>query len=141
MNVRDSFTLVEAFDNADIYTVDNASVVVIEATNTYLPIGEFKKVFGKAEQVIQKQAIQKTVFDKRKLTVFHQPSMEWYFVTWKESLFDLGTRTHRKLLPDDFAFRQSVKIGRAKIRTKYPELRTDQMDIQYTESLEEAIYH
>lgn len=141
MSVRDSFKLVKAFDYADIYVVDNASVLVIEATNTYLPIDEFKKVFGKAEEVVQKQAIQKTVFDKRKLTVFHQPSMEWYFAIWKESLLDLGTKTHRKLLPDDFAFRQSVKIGQAKIRTKYPELRIDQMDIQYTESLEEAIYH
>lgn len=141
MSVKDSFRLVQAFNHADIYTIDDTSVLIIEATSTYLPIGEFKRVFDRAEEVIREQSIRKTVFDKRKLSVFHQPSMEWYFATWKEVLMDAGVRTHRKLLPDDFAFRQSVKIGRAKIREKYPELRTDHMDIQYTESLEEAIYH
>ena len=141
MSIRSSFTLVQAFDHADIYTVDDTSVLMIEVTGTYLPINEFKQVFSKAEQLVQQQVVEKIVFDKRKLSVFHQPSMEWYFAIWKETLFDLGTKTHRKLLPDDFAFRHSVKIGRAKIREKYPTLRTDQMDIQYTENLKDAIYH
>ena len=141
MSIRNSFTLVQAFDHADIYTVNDTSVLMIEATGTYLPIDEFKQVFGKAEQLVQQQVVEKIVLDKRKLSVFHQPSMEWYFAIWKETLFDMGTKTHRKLLPDDFAFRQSVKIGQAKIREKYPTLRTDQMDIQYTENLKDAICH
>lgn len=114
-------------------------VLIVESTNTYIPINEFKKIFTKAAEVVQERGIQKVIFDKRKLEVFHQPSMEWYFTSWKESLLDHGMNTHRKLLPNDFTFRQSVKIGRMKIHEKYPELRTAQMDIRYTEDLEEAI--
>lgn len=139
INVRDSFQLIQAFNYADIYAVTDRPVLIIEATRSYIPIDEFKKVFVKAEEVVRERAIQRVVFDKRKLEVFHQPSMEWYFTTWKELLLDLGMKAHRKLLPEDFTFRQSVKIGRMKIHEKYPDLRTRQMDIRYTESLEEAI--
>lgn len=139
MEVRNSFKLVQAFDHADLYVVEDQPILVIEATNAYIPIDEFKKVFTKAEEVVREQSIQKVIFDKRKLQVFHQPSMEWYFSTWKEKILDLGMTTHRKLLPEDFTFRQSVKLGRMKIQEKYPDLRTDQMDIQYAESMEEAI--
>ena len=138
MEVRDSFKLVQAFEHADVYILEQP-ILVIEASSTYIPIGEFKEIFAKAEEVARQQPIQKVIFDKRKLEVFHQPSMEWYFSNWKETLLDMGMKTHRKLLPDDFTFRQSVKIGRMKIHEKYPDLRTDQMDIQYAESIEEAI--
>ena len=139
MSVQDSFKLIQAFDYADIYVVENQPTLVIEATSAYIPINEFKKIFAKAEEVVQKDSIQKIVFDKRKLEVFHQPSMEWYFTTWKEALLKLGVKTHRKLLPDDPTFRKSVEIGRMKIYEKYPNLHTGQMDIQYAERLEEAI--
>lgn len=139
MEVQDSFKLVQAFDHADIYVSEDQSALIIEATHSYIPIEEFKKIFTRAEEVVQEQPIQRVVFDKRKLEVFHQPSMEWYFTTWKESLLKHGVRIHRKLLPKDPTFRQSVKIGRLKIQEKYPDLHTQEMDIQYTESLEEAI--
>ena len=139
MEVRDSYRLVQAFDYADVYLLKDQSILVIEATSTYIPIDEFKKVFAKAAKVVEEHKVQKVVFDKRKLEVFHQPSMEWYFTTWKEELLGYGMKTHRKLLPSDFAFRQSVKIGKMRIAEKYPDLRTNEMDIQYTESLEEAI--
>ena len=134
-----SYTL-QAFGHADIYLVKDQSILVIEATSTYIPVDEFKKIFEKAAVAVQENKIQKVIFDKRALEVFHQPSMEWYFTAWKEEVLDHGMKIHRKLLPNDFAFRQSVKIGRMRISEKYPDLRTDEMDIQYTESLEEAVY-
>ena len=140
MEVRDSYQLVQAFGHADIYLVKDQSILVIEATSTYIPVDEFKKIFEKAAVAVQENKIQKVIFDKRALEVFHQPSMEWYFTAWKEEVLDHGMKIHRKLLPNDFAFRQSVKIGRMRISEKYPDLRTDEMDIQYTESLEEAVY-
>ena len=139
MEVRDSYQLVQAFGYADIYLVKGQAILVIEATSTYIPVDEFKKIFAKATVAVQENQIQKVIFDKRALEVFHQPSMEWYFTAWKEELLDHGMKVHRKLLPNDFAFRQSVKIGKMRIFEKYPDLRTDEMDIQYTESLEEAI--
>ena len=139
MEVRDSFKLAQAFDHADIYVVEDQPILIIEATDVYLPIDEFKKIFAKAEEIVREKGIEKIIFDKRALQVFHQPSMEWYFTTWKEALLALGVKTHRKLLPDDPTFRKSVEIGRKKIYEKHPDLHPGQMDIKYAESLEEAI--
>ncbi len=139
MEVRDSYQLVQAFDYADMYLLKDQPILVIEATSTYIPVDEFKKIFTKATVMVQENEIRKVIFDKRTLQVFHQPSMEWYFTAWKEKLLDHGMKVHRKLLPNDFAFRQSVKIGRMRISEKYDNLRTDEMDIQYVESLEEAV--
>lgn len=139
MEARETYRLVEAFDYADIYLVEHQPVLVVEATSTYIPIAEFKNIFTKAVAVVQENEVHKVVFDKRALEVFHQPSMEWYFSTWKEELLDHGVKVHRKLLPNDFSFRQSVKIGRMRISEKYNNLRTHEMDIQYVESIAEAI--
>lgn len=139
MEARDTYRLVEAFDYADIYLVEHQPVLVVEATSTYIPIAEFKEIFTKAVAVVQVNNVHKVVFDKRTLEVFHQPSMEWYFSIWKEELLDHGVKMHRKLLPSDFSFRQSVKIGRMRIDEKYDNLRTHEMDIQYVESIAEAI--
>lgn len=139
MEVQDTFKLIQTFNYADIYVVEDQPILIIEATNTYIPTDEFKKIFAKAEEVVRQESIQKVIFDKRRLEIFHQPSMEWYFTTWKETLLELGVATHRKLLPNDPTFRKSVEIGRMKIQEKHPDLHTSQMDIQYAESLEEAI--
>lgn len=139
MEVRDSYQLVQTFDFADLYLLKNQPILVVEATDSYIPIEEFKKIFAKAAEAVRENKVQKVIFDKRELTVFHQPSMEWYFTDWKEEMLNEGMKTHRKLLPSDFAFRQSVKIGRMKIAEKYTNLRMDEMDIQYVESLEEAV--
>ncbi len=139
MEIRDAYQLVQSFSYADVYLLKEHATLAIEATSSYIPIDEFKKIFEKAAKVIEDRKVQKVIFDKRKLEVFHQPSMEWYFTSWKEELLGYGMKTHRKLLPNDFVFRQSVKIGRIRIEEKYPDLRIDEMDIQYVESLEEAV--
>jgi hypothetical protein len=100
---------------------------------------QFKETFNFIGELVKKEKITKLVFDKRKLSVFHQPSMEWYFVEWKEKMFDLGLKTHRKILPNDEVFRQSVKIGREKINIAHPNGKFKLMDIAYSESLEQAL--
>lgn len=133
-------SLEKAFKHANIQRVsDQPSIMIVEATASYIPIEEFKAIFNYIGGSIAKQPVAKLIFDKRKLTVFHQPSMEWYFVEWKEKMFDAGLRTHRKILPHDEVFKQSVKIGRDKIRQIFPDGKYTQMDIQYAETLEEAI--
>ena len=66
-------------------------------------------------------------------------SLKWYFVDWKERMFDYGLIRHVKILPQDEVFRQSVKIGRNKINEAYPNGRFHKMEILYAESFEEAI--
>lgn len=135
-------TLIERrrFRNAVVFTVsDEPTIAVVEATTAYIPIEQFKEIFNFISELVTNDKITKLIFDKRKLEVFHQPSMEWYFVEWKEKMFHAGLRTHRKLLPKNEVFRHSVKIGRDKICEAFPEGKFHQMDIAYAETLEDAI--
>lgn len=135
-------TLIEEkkFKHATVYTVAmSPTIAIVEATANYIPLDPFKEVFNFIGELAAKRRITKLIFDKRKLSVFHQPSMEWYFIEWKEKTFDLGLKTHRKILPIDDVFRQSVRIGREKINKAYPTKKFNAMDIQYFESVEEAI--
>lgn len=127
------------FERAKVYISQEHSSAVIIATDTYMPIEEFKETFHKAGAVIAEHQLTKLVFDKRNLSVFHQPSMEWYFVEWKGEMAKIGLVTHRKLLPQDSVFRQSVKIGRAKIDRDYPDHAYHQLDIGYAEDMKQAL--
>ena len=128
------------FKHATIYLLPlQPHVAVVEATANYIPLEQFKEIFTFIGELASKKRISKLIFDKRKLSVFHQPSMEWYFVEWKEKMFDAGLKTHRKILPQDEVFRQSVRIGRDKINKAYPLKKFNEMDIQYAQSIEEAL--
>ena len=128
------------FRHASIYLLQHEpTTAIVEATANYIPLDQFKEIFNFIGELTVTRKITKLIFDKRKLSVFHQPSMEWYFVEWKEKMFDAGLTTHRKILPQDDVFRQSVRIGRDKINKAYPTKKFQQMDIQYAENLEEAI--
>ncbi len=139
-NTTNELVLYKAIKHARIMLVENhPEIVVLEATSTYIPIGQFKEIFAVITDVVKEKQITKLIFDKRKLKVFHQPSMEWYFITWKEEMYDLGLRTHRKILPADAVFRHSVKIGREKIKTVFPDGKYTLMSIEYAETIDEAI--
>lgn len=128
------------FKHATVYLVkDHQHVGIVKATATYIPFDQFKEIFAYIGQLTAAEKITKLVFDKSALSVFHQQSMEWYFVEWKEKMFDLGLKTHRKILPSDEVFRQSVKIGREKINKNHPNGKYKLMDIKYAESVEDAI--
>ncbi len=128
------------FKHAIVYTVANSpKTAIVEATANYIPLEPFKEIFTFIGDLAKKKNLTKLIFDKRKLTVFHQPSMEWYFIEWKEKMFDQGLKTHRKILPTDDVFRQSVRIGREKINATYPEKKFNLMDIQYAETVEAAL--
>jgi hypothetical protein len=132
--------VVKDFKHASISIAEGPAVVaIVEAKTEYIPIGDFKKIFEAIGEVVKERKVTKLVFDKRNLTVFHQPSMEWYFTEWKEQMFELGLKTHRKILPTNDVFRQSVKIGRDKISKTFPAGKFHQMDIGYAETLEDAI--
>lgn len=139
METQDRLDLQEEFKHCDLFLVEHKPILIIKATDTYIPIEEFKQVFSQASHLIQKHDVKKVIFDKRRMRVFHQPSMEWYYVQWKEELLAQGMSVHRKLLPDDEVFRKSVELGKAKIMEKYPQFRLSEMDIKYYDDLQEAI--
>lgn len=131
--------LVNKQKSVSVYIDSASKSLVIQSTGTYIPIEEFTDVFTATIDVCKENAILKTVFDKRSLKVFHQPSMEWYFTVWKEKLFNLGIKKHIKILPDDFVFKSSVKIGREKIDQNFPKAKYHQTEIIYVKSVEEAL--
>lgn len=126
------------FLHAEVQYIQPESVLV-KATAEYIPIDEFKEVFDYAGNLVERLPIKRLIFDKRSLRIFDQPSMEWYFVEWKSKMAELGLTIHRKILPDDFTFRESVKVGRRNIARKFPEARYRDLDIGYSSSLEEAL--
>jgi hypothetical protein len=130
----------KVFKHAKVLTVTTSpNTAIVEALTNYIPLEPFKEIFNFIGELAKKKNLTKLIFDKRKLTVFHQPSMEWYFIEWKEEMFDQGLTIHRKILPADDVFRQSVRIGREKIDKNYPNKKFNQMDIQYAETIEEAL--
>lgn len=130
----------QTFRHATIKTIEEyPTVAIVEATTNYIPYEEFKEIFKAIGTLVEQKGITKLIFDKSKLTVFHQPSMEWYFVEWKEQMFELGLMSHRKILPKDDIFKHSVKIGREKILKSHPTGKFTLMDIQYSDNIEDAV--
>ncbi len=127
------------FKHASVYRLAGQPTAVVEATANYIPIDQFKEVFSHIGDLIKQHKVTTLIFDKRNLTVFHQPSMEWYFVEWKAKMAALGLTNHVKILPTDRIFRESVKIGREKINKAYPNGTFHTLNIRYAESIEEAI--
>lgn len=110
--------------------------VLCTSTAAYIKESDFKEVFNEMLSFVKDNDATRFIFDKRSLTVFHQPSMEWYHINWKPEVAKYGVTRHRKILPDSKAFRMSVDIGRKNIIDKFPEVA--KFDIKYTDTLEEA---
>ena len=132
-------TLVSDSKWALIQYVEESLAVILKFKVSYVPIEVFKSVLGEIETFASKEKVTKIVFDKTNLTVFHQPSMEWYHVEWKERMLKKGVKSHRKILPQDRLFVESVRIGREKIQKNNPGFSFAKYDIQYCNSVAEAL--
>ena len=115
------------------------SAIVVNTLKSYIPKDVFKDTFTSLEPHITGNQVNKLIFDKSALSVFDQEAMEWYHVHWKENMFAKGLKHHRKILPDSDFFKNSVKAGRKKIASKYPSFSFDKLDIQYRNSVAEAL--
>ena len=112
--------------------------IVCSLNSEYIPIADFKSTFYKISMLVQNGHFEKLIFDKRSLKAFHQPSMEWYFVVWKKEMLLYGLKKHRKILPHEEWFRNAVRIARAQLVEKYPDLLSN-LDIKYCNDVYEAI--
>ncbi len=134
-----SLELHKTYDHAELYLVPGTTTAVLKATKHFIPQNAFEALFTKLSEPLKANNIDKLVFDKRNLTVFSQPSMEWYYTSWKGQMAEAGLTKHRKMLPQDRLFRTSVEIGRQNIRAKHPHIAAHDLDIQYMDTLEMAI--
>ncbi len=127
-------------DYGIVFALPEQHILICELFNEYTPIEEFKEIFRATVPIIEKLQTTKFIFDKQNLRVFHQPSMEWYFIEWKKEIYAKGLSAHRKILPQsEPAFALAVEAGRAKILKEFPDTIIDKLDIQYSTNIADAI--
>ena len=102
---------------------------------------DFQNHFNTIGNFIKKNKTVKFIFDKSSLKVFHQPSMEWYHTIWKKEMANYGLKSYRKILPNLQYFKMSVKIGKERIIKENPDFRFEDYDIQYYDTLKEALLY
>lgn len=123
-----------------MFLLPNEQILICELTQPYVAIEDFQEIFQAAVPLVRQYGIRKFIFDKQHLRIFHQPSMEWYFVHWKKELYELGLSSHRKILPAGQPFFASaVEAGKAKIMAEYKDNIIHLLDIQYKDTIEAAI--
>jgi len=134
------YEIVISKDYGKVFLLPDNQIMICELTKEYVPIEDFREIFQETVPLIEKHKIKKFIFDKQNLRIFHQPSMEWYFVNWKQEIYRLGLSIHRKILPQDQpAFALAVEAGRAKIMAEYKDTIIPKLDIQYKNTIKEAI--
>jgi len=133
--------VLEYEDNAGkIYVSSSEEMFICEIKEPYMPIEDFKNLLLQKGLLMKDHPCKKFIFDKREISGFHQPSMEWYYVVWKPKMQEkFGLSVHRKLFTKDAWFRKSVEAGRAEIRKKYPDSPCHQMDVKVMNTIREAI--
>lgn len=124
---------------AGVYYNGQFKTLVLRATESYIPIDEFKQTFEHIGQIAQQREVKSLVFDKQQLTTFDQPSMEWYFAIWKPAAKQYGIVNHFKLLPELEWFRQSVKAGQALIYQKFGTGFLAGVNISYVPTMQDAL--
>jgi len=124
---------------ASAYYNGDLGMILCVATEEYIPIEDFKAIFMRMSEILEEFPAKHLVFDKRKLTTFHQPSMEWYFAVWKPQVKPKGLSSHYKLLPDADWFAKAVEAGKNEIYEKYGTALLEGITVNYRDTLEDVI--
>lgn len=133
------FTLAFEGQYAKVLVSPAKRIIICELLFDYIPIEDFKTIFNQIGEIVKAGYYEKFIFDKRSLRAFHQPTMEWYFIHWKKDMLAYGVTQHRKILPPEKWFEKMVQIAKVQILQNFPDNIIDQLDIQYCDSIEEAI--
>lgn len=136
---ENNFKLEFEFRYAKVYANSEKGMIICELLTDYIPIDDFIYTFNQISAIVEAGKYEKFIFDKRSLRAFHQPSMEWYFLNWKNKMLELGLKKHRKILPEEKWFEKMVMIAKEQILKNNPENIIHLLDIKYCDSIEEAI--
>ena len=132
----------ERFSNewGTMYVCNDSNVIICSILQSYTPIDDFMSLLRQQAMLIETYGCEKFIFDKRAIRGFHQPTMEWYYLTWKVEMYQkYGLMTHRKLFTDEEWFLQCIKAGRAAIKKKDPGSIVHTFDIKVCKTLQEAV--
>jgi len=123
-----------------IYTANDSNTILCVVLQAYTPIDDFMNLLKQQMTVIDMYGCDKFIFDKRAIRGFHQPSMEWYYLTWKvEAYKKYGLSKHRKLFTDEKWFLRCIEAGRDQIRQKDPGSVVHTLDIKVVKDYAEAL--
>jgi hypothetical protein len=136
---ENNFKLEFEFRYAKVYANSEKGMIICELVTDYVPIDDFIYTFNQISTIVEDGKFEKFIFDKRSLRAFHQPSMEWYFLNWKNKMLELGIKKHRKILPEEKWFEKMVMIAKDQILKNNPDNIIHLLDIKYCDSIEEAI--
>ena len=134
---KSGWTFLWENDFLKLFHHDNLNMGICVVSKEYIPISEFKSAFLKAAEFAEQKKWEGFVFDKSALTTFHQPSMEWYYTSWKESLLQYGLKKHYKILPPAPWFKTSVDAGIEEIKSKNPDFDFTKFKVTYIDSVKE----
>lgn len=136
---ENNFELMFEMRYARVYANPEKGMLICELLADYVPIEDFKDTFNHITSIAEGGKFEKFIFDKRALRAFHQPSMEWYFLNWKNKMLEFGINKHRKILPEEKWFEKMVMIAKDQIIKNNPDNIIHLLDIKYCNSIEEAI--
>jgi hypothetical protein len=138
--INERFTERYSDEFGRIYTANDSNTIICELLLPYTPIDDFMNLLKQQMFLIEMYGCDKFVFDKRAIRGFHQPSMEWYYLTWKVDAYRrFGLAKHRKLFTNEEWFLKCVEAGRAQIRQKDPGSIVHTLDIKVCQTLAEAV--
>ncbi|MFT4736869.1 MAG: hypothetical protein ACI8QD_002685 [Cyclobacteriaceae bacterium] len=132
------FKITDRAGQMELWTNDSGVICCI-AIQEYVSIEAFKTTFQTILSIASKANFHTLIFDKRALTTFHQPTMEWYYVDWKVSAAELGIVNHFKILPPMEWFQKAVAIAKEGLDAQLKEKTGDRVVIRYTGTLKEGI--
>lgn len=126
-------------DFLELYTFSKENCGLFVCKTDYIPIEAFKSAFNQAVKFAADHNWKYFIFDKSNLNTFHQPSMEWYYTTWKMELLEIGIKTHFKILPKEPWFKTSVEAGIVEIKEKHPNFDFSSFSVIYVSNIDEAL--
>jgi hypothetical protein len=126
--------------HAVCYNIEGSEdAFVIEATSAHIPKTQFQEMFITIGQNIIKSGCRKVIFDMSMLQFYYEPTFDWFFTVWKERMFYHGISCYRIILPHIEIIREGVEKSRKKAYEIFPDEKYWEMDIQYTDTVEDAL--
>lgn len=122
-----------------VYTCNDSNILLCELLQPYIPIDHFMNLLKQQMTLMEMYGCDKFIIDGRAIRGFHQPSMEWFYLTWKvEAYKRFGLEKHRQLFTDEEWFLKCIDAAQDQIKRKDPGSIVHTLDLKRCESLEEA---
>jgi len=116
-----------------------SETAVVRIHGAFIPLTDYQDTLEKLGELVEQEKVHKMIVDAQQLVAYHQPSVEWSFLNWKQEMQSHGLKSYRYVLSDSGEYRKMLENGLSKIRREHPETQLDRMDVAYCRSMEEAV--